>query len=136
MRILLAIESTKPKVVGDNALRWAGRIGYDVAVFAPRNKHKKYLAVINDVNYHYYLALEYDVVVTKYSPQLYAALNNYDLIVYIPEDLPAWRKGTAFKDNELNPPYSAIGNARGEFGRKPGKKIKRWSNGCRMERVG
>lgn len=136
MRILLAIESTKPKVVGDAALRWAGALGYDVAVFAPRHKRKKYLEMIADVNYNWYLALEPNIIVTKETPQMYAALNGYDLIVMIPEEMESWRKGARFHKNEVNHAYAPIGNARGEFSRHPKKRIHRFHNGVVMERVG
>lgn len=135
MKILLAINSTRPKTLGNNTLRWAGQLGYDLAVFGPRNKRKKFLEALADVNYHWYLALEESCIVTKFNPNLYAIANGYDLIVYIPDDLLAWRKGSQFKPKEISQAFSVIGNARGEFSRNPRKRIKRFANGAVMERV-
>jgi hypothetical protein len=136
MKILLAITSTRPKTMADNSLRWAGQLGYAVRVFTPTNKRKKFLAAIADVNYHWYLALDAEeVVVSRYSPSLYANLMGFDLIVHIPDDLATWHKRMAFSDKEINHTFSAIGNARGEFSRSSRKRIKRWHNGVVMERV-
>lgn len=135
MKILLAINATDYKHLGDRALRWCGRLGYQLRVFVPKNKRSKFMQCIDDVNYHYYLNLQYDILVGRTTAMEYAKQHDFDLLLTVPEDLTEWRKGTAFKDTELIPPVKTIGAARIEFGKKPGMKIKRFSNGAVMERV-
>lgn len=136
MRILIAINATKPKTFGDSSLRWCGRLGYEVRIFAPKNKRKKYLYAVDDVNYHYYLALDpNETVVTRTTAKEYAYQHGFNLLVTVPEDLLAWRKKGQFKPDEVKRPYEAIATARGLFSRKPKKRIHRWANGVIMERV-
>lgn len=136
MKILLAIKPSKPKHLADNALRWCGRLGYQMRVFVPKKRQLvKYAEEIAEVNYQYYLALGVDILTVHKDPKQYAKENGYDLLLSVPAELKAWRKGTAFKDTEIIWPRGAVGLARIEFGKKPKKRIKRWSNGCTMERV-
>lgn len=135
MKILIVINSIKPKLVGDRALRWCGRLGKDLIIVVPRNKRRKYIETIDDANYHYYLALTYDIVITRSDAKSYAIQHDYDLLVTVPEELWSWRKGRQFKENEIAIAYEALAKARSEFGSKPRKRIKRWVNGVTMERL-
>lgn len=135
MKILLAIPSNKPRKAEDGAIRWVPRLGYDYAMFIPRNKRAKYIELIDDTNYHWYLDIQPDHLISRENPVEYAKAKGYDLLVTVPEDLMAWRKGTAFKDKDLIYGFPAIGNARGWFNEHPKARIKRWPNGVTMERL-
>lgn len=135
MKILLAIDSKKPKLVGDRALRWASRTGYEMRLFAPRNKRQRYLQVIDDANYDYYLDIKKNQLITKMDPMQYAKAHDFDLVLLVPEGLWSWRKGEQFKPMEVVHCAQVIGRARIEFGAHPRKRIKHFANGSIMQRV-
>lgn len=136
MKILMAIESKDPKRLGDHALRWCGRTGFELRVFIPKKRRRaKYEEAILDANYNWYMAIPTDIIVTRTSPKEYAQQHGFDLLLTIPEELFAWRKGTQFKDSEIWWVRKAVGAARLEFGAKPKMRIKRFANGCIMERL-
>lgn len=135
MKILIAITTSDTKVVGDCALRWCARLGMDTRLFVPRNKHQKFKRVVDDTNYHYYLDFTYDQIISRVDQEKYAWLHGYDLLVEVPPNLLAWKKGTQFNDKEIYIAYGALANARLEFGAKPRKRIKRWHNGVVMRRI-
>jgi hypothetical protein len=136
MKILVAINSTNAKILSDTTLRWVGRLGFEVRVFVPKNKRKKYLEIVDDTNYQWYLALEpKNTIVSRTDAETYAKQHGFDLLVTIPEHLESWRKKGFFKPDEVKRPYEAIANARGEFSRKPRKRIKRFKNGTVMRRI-
>lgn len=135
MKILLAITSTNHDIVGDNALRWCGRLGFDIRLFIPKGKRFKYEDVLLDTNYHWYLDLPPIMLVTRTDAENYAKQHEYDLLLTVPEDLPSWRKDLFLHPEEIAYCHKSIGNARLEFAQKPKKRIKRWANGCIMKRV-
>lgn len=110
-------------------------MGFDLKVFVGRGKKSQFSDVINEVNYQYYLNLKKDTIISRYTAEEYARQCKYDLLLTIPEDLESWRLSRRFKDDEINIAYTAISKARGEFSRKPRKRIKRWANGAIMTRV-
>lgn len=135
MKLLVAITTTRPKLTGDKSLRWAGRLGYDLILVGTKGKRKKLLETVADANYHYYLALPDSTVVTRTSALSYAIEHDYDLLLELPDDLDSWRKGMAFKVAEIKIAYETISTARGQFSKKPGMKIKRFTNGAVMRRL-
>lgn len=135
MKILLAIRSTNPELIADNALRWAARTGFELRIFAPRDDYHKYVNAVNDANYHWYLAVKHEQIITKYEPHEYAEMYGFDLILYVPEAVKTWRRGHFMKDDEIMLCAEAVGKARAEFGRKPRMRVKKWANGCIMVRV-
>lgn len=136
MKILVAIEATNPKIIVDKSLRWCGRVGFEMRVFFKNAKQRpKYEEAIADANYHYYLALEPRQLIARTDAMKYARAYDFDLVITIPQELSAWRKGTQFKANEIKYAYETIAKARGEFSRKPSMRIKRFANGAVMRRV-
>lgn len=135
MKILLAIQSKNPEAIIDNALRWAGRTGFELRIFAPKDAYHKYVAAVADANYHWYLAVKYSQIITKQDARDYAEMYGFDLLLLVPEDTKTWRYGHFMKDDEIMLCAEAVGKARAEFGQKPRMRIKRWANGCTMERV-
>ncbi len=136
MKILVAINATDWKTLDDRALRWCGRMGFDLRVFAAKNKRKRFLLAVENANYHYYLALKpNDTIITRMECRDYAQMFGYDLLVTVPEELTAWRKGSEFKIDEVKRAYETLASARGDLSRNPRKKIKRWANGVVMERI-
>lgn len=135
MKLLLAISATNHKNLEDGSIRWCGRLGFELKVFVPKNKRSRYKNVIADANYHYYLALEPDTLVSRTDAMSYAQQHGYGLLVTVPERLPSWHKRTAYDDVEVKLAYEAIDFARGEFVKNPRKRIKRWTNGVTIERV-
>jgi hypothetical protein len=135
MKILVGIKSKKPNVVQDAALRWVARGGYNLKLFIPSSKYRRYQMVVDDANYHWYLDLKHDVIESILEPEEYAIEHNYDLLLTIPEDLKSWRKGGMLKEKEIFHFVKAVGKARLEFGRNHGMRIKKWSNGAVMRRV-
>ena len=134
MKLLLAIEATKPKEL-EKALRWCGRLGYELRVFAAKGKRKRFLDIFEDCNYHWYLALTHDQLITRTDSQTYAKQHDFDLMVTVPQGLEQWRKRSFLKPDELKHPVKAIGEARIEFGKKPRMRVKRFANGSVMRRV-
>jgi hypothetical protein len=134
-KLLIAVECQRPKDTADNTMRWVSRGGFPYYFFVPKGKRKKFLDQLEDNNYHYYLAMGPDRIVTRTSAAEYAKQHDYDLMLTIPSDLHSWRKGTAFKPKEIYHFAKAIHNARGQFVKHPGKQIIRFENGAVMERV-
>jgi hypothetical protein len=143
MKLMIAIKSQDGKVLEDRALRWCGRLGFEIRVFVPKKKRAEYIEIINDANYNWYLAMDPEQVIvssrfrgTLPNPaQQYARRHGFDLILYVPENLGEWKRGLAFSEEDIKIPYETIASARGEFSRGPRKLIIRWNNGCFMERV-
>lgn len=135
MKLLVAIESTDYKNLPDRSLRWCGRSGFDVRVFVPKNKRRRFRDVVNEVNYQWYLALPQDTIVSRYTPVEYAKRNHVDLMLTVPENLISWKKGKEYSEEEIVLMREAVGKARLEFGQKPRKQIKRFRNGCTIRRV-
>lgn len=131
----MAIEATKHRPLPDRALRWCGRAGFELRVFCAKNKRSKFVEAVKHANYHWYLALKEDIVISRTDAMSYAKQHDFDLVVFIPESLRAWRKNSALKEWELKPMSKTIGSARSEFGRKPDLKVKRFTNGAVMRRV-
>lgn len=134
MKLLLAIEATKPKEL-EKALRWCGRLGYDLRVFVAKGKRKKFLDIFDDCNYHWYLDIRHDQLISRTDAHTYARQHSYDLMLTVPENLEQWRKRSFLKPDELKHPVVAIGTARIEFGKKPRMQVKRFANGAIMRRV-
>lgn len=135
VKILLAIEGKNHKKIADKALRFCGRTGYELRIFCKREKRSKFIEAIKDANYHWYLALREDQVITKIDPHTYARQNGFDLILFVPDSLNEWRKNSAMKEWELKPMVKAIGSARVEFGKKSDLWTKHFKNGAIMVRV-
>lgn len=135
MKILLAINSTDPVLVVDRALRWCARTGYELRLFIPKGEYTKYVETVNEVNYHYYVAVTYGQIVSKMTAREYAEQYGFDLILTVPEDLWSWRKGRQFKPEEIYQCAIAVGKARKQFSEHPKKRIHRFVNGSVMERV-
>lgn len=135
MKILVAVTPGTWRNADDRALRWVGRAGYELKIFVPRNKLNKYRGVIDNLNYHWYLALTYKDLESHLAPEEYALENSFDLLLTIPDELLSWRKRQRFKDWEIKTYVEAVGKARLEFSRKPRKRIHRWANGATMRRI-
>lgn len=135
MKILLAINVDNPEVANDRSVRWAARTGFDLRIFGKKEEYSKLVNMVNDTNYHFYVHIKHEQIITKIDIETYAYEHEIDLLVIIPQDLWAWRKGTQFKNNETFVCREALGKARLEFGQKPGMKIKRFSNGVVMKRL-
>lgn len=135
MKLLIAINSADHNNLADLALRWCGRLGFNVKVFVPKAKRYRFINAVAEANYHYYLALPEDIIISRTDAYTYAYQHDYDLLVTIPEGLKAWRKGSQYKDAEIKNAYMAIAKARLQFHDMPKKRIKRWSNGVKMERL-
>lgn len=136
MKILVAIESKDHKKLADQSLRWLARSGLELRVFVPKGKAKKFKWTIDEVNYHYYVALDWaDTVVERTDPMTYAQQHDFDLLLKVPSKLMSWRKRDYLKDWEILVFRGAVGKARVEFGKHPKKRIKHFFNGATMERV-
>lgn len=135
MRLLVIHETDNWRQLSDTILRWCGRTGYELRVFAPRNKRRKFLEEVWDANYNYYLALPDEIIVTKQGPDEYARANGFELILEIPAGLKEWRKRSAFRDKEIKWAYEAIAKARVPFEKNPRVTRKTFSNGAILRRV-
>ena len=136
MKILVAIEGQglDHKVMGDSTLRWASRAGYDLRIFIKNRQMRKYLEVLADANYHWYLGIDHTQIITNHKPMPWALEHGYDLLLRLPADLLNWRN-RATMERQVFLYAEAVGKARLKFAQKPGKRVHRFANGAIMERV-
>jgi hypothetical protein len=132
MKLLVAIQSKKPKQVKDRTLRWAGRAGYDTRIFVPKGKRGRFILAVQDANYDYYLAVEDSQVIDRQTPMEYAQRHGYDLVLLLPEKLWSWRDDKKFQEDEVVYYVEDVGAARKEFSTKPGLAQYRFPNGAVM----
>lgn len=136
MKILVAIESSEnPKKLSRSTLRWAARGGFNMRIFIPDDSQlEEYRAAINNANYMWYLDLPPTVVVSKITPEELAFQENFDLILYLPDNLHKWHPHHNHDRNVID--YAAdVGKARLLFRNDDNKFNHEFGNGALMERV-
>lgn len=136
MKILVAIESSKNSdELTHTTLRWASRGGFNTRVFIPDKRQlDKYKRAIEEVNYHYYVDLPYEIIVPNQKPMDFAREEGYDLLVYLPDSLLDWR--TVGDDDKTVIDYAEdLATARSKFGNIPELNIFQFMNGVKMVRV-
>lgn len=133
MKLLIAIKSqSNAKKISDTALRLIGRTGYDFKLFVSLKQKRSYLKAIKDANYHWYLAIDSDVIVTKLPPFTYAVGKGYDLILMIDDSFEYWVKDL---DREVPSFCRKVGQTRVRFSENPKMKRCKLKQGVTMERV-
>lgn len=134
-KLLIAVECKKIKRTLDNTMRWVSRGGFPFCFFVPRSMHNRFMKAIEEDNYQWYLAMEEKNIDSRRNPMEHAKQNGYGLILYIPDNLPAWRKGTAHKPAEILHYGKAIHAARAKFNKDPKLNVLHFANGSVMRRV-
>lgn len=136
MKLLVAIESSDIKLV-NKSLRWAGRTGYALRVFVKGMDWEPYVDRLKEISENHYINLTQKNLVTDQTPEQYAADNNFDLVLKIPEARPAFsgkRKGINL-DEEVMAFAKGVGEARLKLSQSPELVSVSLKRGVTMSRV-
>ena len=135
MKILVAVIGSRPKVLKGNTLRWASRAGFTFKVFiTDEDNIDDFHDAIDEANHDYYLDVRFTTVINKLTPEQFAKENGYELVLYLPEDLPRWKKGDS-EDGTVLHFASDLGKARLAFSQDPNKKTRKFVNKAIMVRL-
>lgn len=137
MKLLVAIHSENNANKIAKSVRWCSRTGFAFHVFVPKKQWEEYNDALKLAEIDYYLHFKKDVLLVDDHWKLYAPANNFDLVVEIKDDRPAFSKKTKRikLDEEVYEFAKAVGEARLRMSKNKKLQSTKVGVGIRMYRV-